>query len=168
MSQKIKVLFPTDFSENSDLAFPTAEYLAKIYDAEIFILHVLEPPAAALRLFSKFDEADARKEVNAVLDKFIKEKSDPSIVYNKLIKSGKPWKAIIEAATELSANIIIMGTHGAEGLEEIFAGTNAARVIKTAPCPVLTMKETRPNPGSVRFCFRSIFHVRPVRNWNWE
>lgn len=147
MSQKIKVLFPIDFEDTSLKAYPTAEFLAKVYDAEIFLIHVLEPPAAAARLFSSFDEAEARKQTTAAMDKFIKEKGDPSIIYNKMIKIGKPWKCITEAATELSANIIIMGTHGASGLGEIFAGTNAARVISTAPCPVITMQLQGTKPG---------------------
>ncbi len=147
MSQKIKVLFPLDFEDTSLKAHPTAEYLAKVYDAEIFLINVLEPPAAAARLFSSFDEADARKKTNLAMDKFIKDHGDASIVYNKIIKVGKPWKCIIEAATELSANIIIMGTHGASGLGEIFAGTNAARVISTAPCPVITLQQQGKTPG---------------------
>lgn len=105
-------------------------------------MHVLET-----RAFSSFDEADARKQTNLMMDKFIKEKGNPDIVYNKMVKIGKPWKGVIEAATELSANIIIMGTHGAAGMEELFVGTNAARVIKTAPCPVITMREQGPSPG---------------------
>jgi nucleotide-binding universal stress UspA family protein len=147
MSQKIKVLFPIDFEDTSLKAYPTAEYLAKVYDAEIFLIHVLEAPSAATRLFSSFDETEARKQTNAAMDKFIKEKGDPSIIYNKIIKVGKPWKCITEAATELSANIIIMGTHGASGLGEVFAGTNAARVISTAPCPVITMQVQGNKPG---------------------
>jgi nucleotide-binding universal stress UspA family protein len=148
MSQKIKVLFPIDFEDASLKAYPTVEYLAKIYDAEIFLIHVLEPPAAAARLFSSFDEAEERKHANAQLDKFIKDKGNADIIYNKIIKvGGKPWKAIIEAATELTANVIIMGTHGASGLGEIFAGTNAARVISTAPCPVITLQLQQTKPG---------------------
>ncbi len=142
MSQKIKVLFPIDFGENSLKAYPTAEYLAKIYDAEIFLLHVLET-----RAFSSFDETEARKQTNSMMDKFIKENGDPDIIYNKIVKIGKPWKGVIEAANELSANIIIMGTHGAAGMEELFVGTNASRVIKTAPCPVITMREQKGEVG---------------------
>jgi nucleotide-binding universal stress UspA family protein len=107
----------------------------------------LEAPAAATRLFSSFDEAEARKHTNAELDKFIKAKGDPNIIYNKIIKVGKPWKCIIEAAQELTANIIIMGTHGRSGLGEIFAGSNAARVIATAPCPVITLQVQPSKPG---------------------
>lgn len=147
MSQKIKVLFPIDFEDTSLKAYPTVEYLAKIYDAEIFLIHVLEAPAAAARLFSSFDEAEERKHVNAQMDKFIKEKGNADIIYNKIIKVGKPWKCIIDAATELTANVIIMGTHGASGLGEIFAGTNAARVISTAPCPVITLQQQQVKPG---------------------
>lgn len=134
-------------SEDTSLkAYPTVEYLANL-NTEIFLIHVLEAPAAAARLFSSFDEAKERKHVNAQMDKLIKEKGNADIIYNKIIKVGKPWKCIIDAATELTANVIIMGTHGASGLGEIFAGTNAARVISTAPCPVITLQQQQVKPG---------------------
>ncbi|MFM2376892.1 MAG: hypothetical protein RLZZ165_1989 [Bacteroidota bacterium] len=147
MSQKIKLLFPIDFQDVSLMAYPTVDYLAKVYDAEIFLIYVLEPPAAAARLFSSFDEAEERKHINLQMDKFIAEKGNPHIVHHKIIKVGKPWKAIIEAANELAANAIIMGTHGAAGLGEIFVGTNASRVISTAPCPVFTLQTRQATPG---------------------
>jgi len=51
---------------------------------------------AAFSTSSSFDEAEGRKHTNAQMDKFIKEKGNPSIIYNKIVKVGKPWKCIME------------------------------------------------------------------------
>jgi nucleotide-binding universal stress UspA family protein len=144
MSQKIKILFPLDFSEHSDCAFPMAQYVAKTYDAEIIILHVLEAPTGPLRIISGFDEESARKKALQMIDEYIRVNGDPSILFNKVIKTGKPWKTIIEAAIELTVNAIVMGTHGATGINEVFVGTNAGRVIGHAPCPVFTVRVKEP------------------------
>lgn len=144
MSQKIKILFPLDFSEHSDCAFPMAQYVAKTYDAEIIILHVLEAPTGPLRIISGFDEESARKKALQMIDEYIRVNGDPSILFNKVIKTGKPWKTIIDAAIELTVNAIVMGTHGATGINEVFVGTNAGRVIGHAPCPVFTVRVKEP------------------------
>ena len=150
MSQKIKILYPIDFSEITANAFPTALHLCQVYDAEMFMIHVLEAPSGPLKLFSNFDEAGARKKANAMMDEFIKKHGDDNVVFNKMIKIGKPYVKILEAANELSANAIVMGTHGASGVSELFVGTNAARVIKTAKCPVITIREKPDHTGFKR------------------
>ena len=146
MSQKIKILFPIDFSEHSDAAFPMAQYVAKTYDAEIYMVHVLEAPTGPLRIISGFDEQAARKKALQMMDEFIKAYGDDSIVYNKIIKVGKPWKTIVDAAIEMSVNAIVMGTHGSSGVQEVFVGTNAGRVIEHAPCPVITLHHKQEKP----------------------
>lgn len=145
MSQKIKILFPLDFSEHSDCAFPMAQYVAKTYDAEIIVLHVLEAPTGPLRMISGFDEEAARKKALQMIDEYLRVHGDPEILFNKVIKTGKPWKTIIDAAIELTVNAIVMGTHGATGINEVFVGTNAGRVISHAPCPVFTVRKKEAN-----------------------
>ena len=98
MSQKIKILFPIDFSDHTENAFSTALHLCQVYDAEMFMLHVLEAPSGAVKLFSSFDEGEARKKVNQMMDNFIKEHGDDAIIFNKMIKLGKPYRKILEAA----------------------------------------------------------------------
>jgi len=123
-----------------------AQYVAKTYDAEIYMVHVLEAPTGPLRIISGFDEQAARKKALQMMDEFIKAYGDDSIVYNKIIKVGKPWKTIVDAAIELSVNAIVMGTHGSSGVQEVFVGTNAGRVIEHAPCPVITLHHKQEKP----------------------
>jgi len=144
--EKIKLLFPVDFSEHTDNCLPTAEYLAKIYDAEIHLLHVLEAPAGPMKLFSNYDLDDARKKALGMMEKIV-EGSDPSIEFRKVVKEGRPYRKIREAATEMNVNAIIMGTHGANGVRELMVGTNAARVVRTANCPVITIRKKPEDKG---------------------
>ena len=150
MSQKkTKLLFPTDFSEYSLNAFGLAKYLASVYEAEFYILHVIEAPS---KIFSGFDMDAAKKKTNEMLEAFInKHDDDDRIIFNKMVKVGKPFRKVVEAADEIGANAIIMGTHGLSGVREVFAGSNASRVIRTAPCPVFTIRE-KPD----HFAFRKI------------
>ena len=140
MSDKIKILFPTDFSDLAGAAFSTAVHVAKAYSADIYVLYVLEAPTGPMKLLSGFDEEAARKEASKMMDHFISVNGDEAVNCEKLIKIGKPYKAIVRAANELHANAIVMGTHGASGAKEVFVGSNAARVIRTAGCPVITTR----------------------------
>lgn len=141
MSQKVKILFPIDFSQFSEIAFETAQYLCKIYEGELFILHVLEAPVGPARLLSGFNETEAVKEASKMIDEYFTKHGDESIVYTPVIKVGKAHRQIVKASVELSANAIVMGTHGASGFQELFAGSNASRVISHAPCPVITIRQ---------------------------
>lgn len=147
MSSKIKILFPIDFSDVAVAAFPTALMVAKTYEADIYMQVTLEPPSGPLKMFNSFDEEGARKEAGAMLDRFISAHGDPAVHCHKLIKIGKPYKTIVGAASELNVNAIVMGTHGAHGAKEIFVGSNASRVISTAPCPVITLQKATKVPG---------------------
>lgn len=140
MSEKtVNLLVPVDFSGESKKALPVAQYLAGIYNAQITLVHILELPGGIAKLFSNVDEEGARKEVLDRLDTIINEQPE-GITYRKMIKVGRASAKIIEAAIELDANCIIMGTNGASGMQELISGSNTARVIKHAPCPVISLR----------------------------
>ncbi len=142
-----KIIFPTDFSQFADLAFSKAKELALTFDAELFILHSIEAPSGLAKMFSSFDEKEARKEADKMLNDFIRRHShDGKIKFNKLIKVGTPYKTIADAAGEITAWMVVMGTHGASGFQE-FVGSNASRVIRIAPCPVMTIRRADENIG---------------------
>lgn len=145
--RKITILWPNDFSETAASAFSTALNVAKTYNAELVMLHVLEAPSGPTRLFSSFDEEEARKKAMKLMDNFWSGNGDESVKWSKIVKIGKPYRQIIDTAKELEINAIVMGTHGAEGLTELLVGSNAGKVIRSAPCPVITMraKPDRPN-----------------------
>ncbi len=94
---------------------------------------------AIAKLFSNVDEDGARKAVMDRLDTIISEQPE-GITYRKMIKVGRPSAKIIEAAIELNANCIVMGTNGASGVQELVSGSNTARVILHAPCPVISLR----------------------------
>ena len=140
MSEKtVNLLVPVDFSGESKKALPVAQYLAGVYNAEITLIHILELPGGIAKLFSNVDEDGARKAVLDRLDALIDEQPE-GVKYHKMIKTGRPSAKIIEAAIELNANCIVMGTNGASGMQELLSGSNTARVIKHAPCPVISLR----------------------------
>ena len=148
MSQKRKILFPTDFSVFAERARAVALHLAELWEAELYLIHAIEPPTGLAKMWSTQDEDDIRKKANEKLDEEIKKYDNPKIVFGKLVKIGKPYKAIVEAANELSPDMIIMGTQGAEGHRGPFLGSNANYVIKHAPCPVMSIRE---KPDHIEF-----------------
>lgn len=145
--ERVKLLVPVDFSDLTEKVLPTAQYLAQVYDAEVHLLHVLEVVQGPLKVFGNFDEDKARTKALELMDKVISE-TDGSTQFHKIIKMGKPYRKILEAANEINANAIVMGTHGASGMRELMVGTNAARVIRQAKCPVLTLSR---KPDKVSF-----------------
>lgn len=138
------ILVPTDFSPGSRLAFDYALALARRLDARIHVLHVVEDPAitgmwteayldiAALR---EEREADARRLMRALLKTAGAEDASYEIA------AGPVPETIAQSASDHAADFIVMGTHGRTGLVHALVGSVAERVIRTAGCPVLTVRE---------------------------
>lgn len=135
---KPKILFPTDFSESSLRAWKTAELFSKAYDAEIVILSVLEPPTFRIDYDEELHFIKLRKYMN---DQIAEHGMANAGQITTMVKTGKPYKKIVEAALEIDPILIIMGTHGASGMRELFVGSNASNIIREAPCPVVTVRE---------------------------
>lgn len=140
--ERVKLLVPVDFSDLTEKVLPTAQYLSRVYDAEVHLLHVIEVVQGPLKVFSNFDEEEARKKALELMDGVIQLFSDGKTEFRKMVKIGKPYRKVLEAASEINANAIVMGTHGASGMRELMVGTNTARVIRQAKCPVLSMSRT--------------------------
>ncbi|MEO0310391.1 MAG: hypothetical protein RIQ89_48 [Bacteroidota bacterium] len=142
-----RILIPFDFSETAKLALEHACFMAKLKKAEIILLHVVETPGWASSITSAFGKAQNEYEAN--LESGIKQKMEAiatelhhkdSIVVNFRAEKGKIYKVINEVAEELKADLIIMGTHGSSGFQEFLIGSNAYKVVSSAPCPVLTVQ----------------------------
>ncbi len=135
---KPKILFPSDFSESSLRAWKTAVLFSKAYDAEIVILSVLEAPTFRIDYDEELYVIKLRKYMN---DQIVEHGMSNAGQITTMVKTGKPYKKIVEAALEIDPILIIMGTHGASGMRELFVGSNASNVIREAPCPVVTVRE---------------------------
>jgi nucleotide-binding universal stress UspA family protein len=142
-----KILFCTDFSENSDHAFAYALNLTKTYNATLLILHVIvEPvsyywsstPKAEDELIAKQTER-VKQEINTRYLQKIEGFKNYEI-FARETDEGRAFYEIIQVAREESADLIVMGTHGRTGIDHLILGSTAEKVVRKSPCPVLTVR----------------------------
>jgi len=133
-----KILVPVDFSEQSLIALSQSYNLAKKIDAEIVLLYVIEEVNPVIKMmYKEFNEIRGAVEGN--LKNLAEEKSkETGLDISSVISEGKIYTKIVEIAEEIKATFIVIGTKGSENSK--FIGSNANKVVKTAPCPVITIK----------------------------
>ena len=134
-----KILYPTDFSECSRPAFELACALARDYGAEIVILHVAQlpllTPIDGVFVPTVVDDTErAREQLELVSP------TDPRITVTHRLVEGDPAIEINRLAGEAKIDLIVLGTHGRGGFGRLLMGSVAERVVRGAPCPVVTMK----------------------------
>jgi nucleotide-binding universal stress UspA family protein len=139
------VLFPTDFSEGSFHALPFAVDFARHYNARLYILHVIYdlarvtdshiPHISADELYKEMSEWAKNEIEDCCLEEI---RGLPNV--EKVVVKGVPYEEIIRFATEKKIDIIVMGTYGRAGLERLIFGSTAERVVRKAPCPVMTVR----------------------------
>ena len=143
MIQLTRILLPSDFSELSSAATKYACALADQFNAELHMLHVHESvviPEYAMGIDWDKLTQDAKKDADARMDKLL----DPAWAEGKTIikatLSGPPFLEIIRYAKELEIDLIVIATHGRSGVAHMLIGSVAERVVRKAPCPVLTVR----------------------------
>lgn len=140
-----KIMMATDFSDNSDYAFDYALALAKQFDAELTIVHVINEPTDLRGMYvPQVTYEELEKEIGLgakeMMAKFCSSKLADYGNYKTAIVSGIPFQEIITKANEIGAALIVIGTHGRTGLEHLVFGSTAERVVRGAPCPVLSVR----------------------------
>lgn len=140
-----KILTAIDFSENSDYAFDYALTLARQFQAELTVLHVINEPVDLRGFYVphiSFEQLE--KEIadgaEKMMEKFCQTKLGDFTSYQTAIVSGIPYEEIIGKANETGSSLIVLGTHGRTGLDHLIFGSTAERVVRSAPCPVLTVR----------------------------
>lgn len=138
-----KILIPYDFSETAELSLEQAIFMAKLVQAEITLLHIVETvsfTAAISQAFSGF-EKKIETATNEKLEQLAREIHLKSGVDLKIrTEVGRIYKRICAVAKEIDADIILMGTHGSSGYQKFSVGTNTSRVVQEAHCPVLSIQ----------------------------
>ncbi len=139
-----KILVPVDFSDHSEYALEVAATLAKKYDAEIVALHMMGLSEAVFTKDESQEVAEAvyymklaQKRFQDFLDKEYLE----GIQVTETVQNYKVFSEINDVAHEHDVDLIIMGSHGASGLKEVFVGSNTEKVVRTSSIPVLVIKE---------------------------
>jgi nucleotide-binding universal stress UspA family protein len=146
MNEIKNILVPIDFSDYSKNALRYAVEFAEIFKAKLFLVYVIEPMIyptdfsigqVAIPAVENDLSARAEEELNNLVKTEINGRVESQII----IKSGKPFLEIIETAAELDIDLIIIATHGHTGVEHLLFGSTAEKVVRKAPCPVLTLRE---------------------------
>jgi nucleotide-binding universal stress UspA family protein len=147
MARMRRILFASDLSKASAKAFATAVTLAKATHVEMVILHVLVPfvPLVPESYIggATLDQinADARRWGVQQLAKLTAKAKGGGVRASGLIMTGDPAGQIVRAARAKRAGLLVLGTHGRTGLSRLFVGSVAQRVIASARCPVVTVRE---------------------------
>ncbi|MFI5183532.1 MAG: universal stress protein [Vicinamibacteria bacterium] len=145
-----RILLPTDFSESAHHALHYAVSLAQSFGARITLLHVVENVAVSyasdlfpVPMAEVFEEVSgyARTEIAALAA----EVRNQGVEVRESVVQGKPAAEILRAAAEESMDLIVLGTHGRGVLDHALFGSTTERVVRKAPCPVLTC---RPQEGA--------------------
>lgn len=140
-----KILLPTDFSDCSVEAARVARLLAERFDSRIVVLHVLDEPAALDPMF----RGDVPLELlRSRMEQFARESMDAFLAaqfagfgnVETMLASGIPYREIIRKARECATGLIVIGTHGRTGVEHVIFGSTAEKVVRIAPCPVLSVR----------------------------
>lgn len=140
-----KILVATDFSDCSVEACAYALTLARKFDASLQVVHVINEPVDLRGFYVphiSFDQLEKEIADGAVsmLDSFCKENLSDFSNFTTTIVSGVPYEEITRTAQEQDASLIVIGTHGRSGLDHLIFGSTAERVVRSAPCPVLTIR----------------------------
>ncbi len=144
----IKILVPIDFSDYSKSALNYAVSFAQKFDAEMILIYVIEPviyppdfSMGQIAIPSINTEWDFKAKEE--LDRLVKSNIPANVKVKTIIKTGKPFMEVIETAANENTDIIIIATHGHSGMEHILFGSTAEKVVRKAPCPVLTLREPK-------------------------
>lgn len=145
-----KFFCPTDFSEQADHAAEAGSYLAKKFDAELDLLHVVESDKEMEynvgEAFSngQVDDVFFLELLKAAEEKMGKLVNTPALSGIKVasrIKIGKPAKIIRDDIKSRQFDLVVMGTKGTSGFQEMLIGSNTEKVVRYSPVPVLAVKE---------------------------
>ena len=141
-----KVLFCTDFSENSDYAFEFAYGIAKRDEGLLYILHVIPHSPNQDRVGGYVSEdilRNIQKSLEQELDDNFKEryvkKIEDAVGFEVITKSGREDEEILKFAKDKKVDIIVVGTHGKTGIEHVFFGSVAEKVLRRSPFPVFVI-----------------------------
>ena len=144
-----RILVPVDFSPNAMRALDYALDFSKEFGAQISVLYVVEPIYYAVPDFSGSPAmgqllteqmSSARSQLAQLERRYAKRR----VKLRAFLQTGTAYEAIGETAKQVKADLIVMATHGRTGVTHLLLGSVAERVVRTAPCPVLTLRPGQP------------------------
>ena len=140
-----RILVPVDFSSHSSGALRYAREIATTYGAKLDLVHVVEQV-----LHPEFYETagvapgaagpELERRARAEMARLVEEGSDPDVAFEAHVVDGRAARDLVEFARERESDLIVIATHGLTGIRHLLLGSVAEKVVRSAPCPVLTVK----------------------------
>lgn len=147
-----RILAPTDFSEHADKAVRYACQLAERLGSELHLLHVLsdvvpagpDPMLAPVLPPEYYRETEEQSRI--ALAQLIEPDWGHPGGFEAAVRWGGPVEGIVDYAADLEIDMIVIATHGRSGLSHALLGSVAERIVREAPCPVLTIRDRKHSP----------------------
>jgi nucleotide-binding universal stress UspA family protein len=137
------ILFATDFSEASQAALPYAAAIARRYDSQLHVAHIMSPasyvipsqPGDPVTLDSIHEaaRADVHQRMEAVASHL------KTVPHHTYVREGEVWESLSNLIQTHEIDLLVVGTHGRTGMEKLVLGSKAEEILRMAPCPVLTV-----------------------------
>ncbi|HNU59231.1 MAG TPA: universal stress protein [Aquaticitalea sp.] len=163
-----KIIVPIDFSKYADYALKAAAILAKSNDAQILALHMLEMSDSVLTT----TDVEQHEKIHYFLrlaqkrfDDFLDKPYLKGVDVVPIVKHFKVFSEVNQVAEDHSADMIVMGSHGASGFSEYFVGSNTERVIRHSTIPVLVIKSEPKNLDFKNVIFASDFKDEAIKSY---
>ena len=141
-----RILVPTDFSKFSQVALTYGVALAEKFGSELVLLHVVQdlalfiPEAVAIPPAVGPTVEQFTAAAHEALERLVRENGLEDRPVRREVREGTPFYEIVRLAREEAIDLIVMGTHGHTGLAHVLLGSVSERVVRKAPCPVLTVR----------------------------
>ena len=145
------ILVPVDFSHHATLALEEAVALALKYQAQLTVVYVIPQaifhPDWAADVEDTLDLSDITEETHKALSDMVAPYRQSGLTITEQVLSGGPYTEIVRCANRVRADLIVMGAHGTAGGKMTLMGSVAEKVMREAPCSVLTVRETANKPA---------------------
>jgi nucleotide-binding universal stress UspA family protein len=149
-----KVLIPVDFSETSLLAIKHGAYICQHTGAQLYLLHVVNAHYMSQNMFLPVVNLDQNEIETKALEKLTQLgreiSAEHKVKIQNIVRMGSPSTEVVKVAKELSASLVVMGTHGYSPIQEIMIGSVALKVITRSPAPTMVMRMEAEHKGYQR------------------
>lgn len=146
-----KILVPTDFSDTAEKALRVAADLARIYDSKIYVIHMLELPMDLINPVMGTRTNDMPEVLYFIklaekrLRELIQQDFMKDVTVQEILQLHRTFDGILDSSQREGCDLIVMGSQGASGLQEMFVGSNTEKVVRRSEIPVLVIKEGHPD-----------------------
>lgn len=159
------IIVPIDFSEQSEIALKVAAAIARKNKAELVVMHMLELSTGIMSNTEFIPQVHIVHLINVTEQRFTKFLDKPylkDLTVTPVIKHYKVFSEVDDVAKKHDSSLIVMGSHGTDGLQEIFIGSNTERVVRDSDIPVLVVKGEVQDFKAERFVFACDFKEESI------